>query len=55
MHKVASRTEYRPIMAALVAQSASHPPGCTEISLLVEASDAWGPLFDTTALHAQRR
>ena len=26
--------------------------GCTEISLLVEASDASVPLFDTTRLHA---
>ncbi|KAF1713378.1 aspartate/glutamate racemase, partial [Pseudoxanthomonas yeongjuensis] len=26
--------------------------GCTEISLLVDASDATVPLFDTTALHA---
>jgi aspartate racemase len=27
--------------------------GCTEISLLVDASDAPVPLFDTTALHAR--
>jgi aspartate racemase len=27
--------------------------GCTEISLLVDASDASVPLFDTTRLHAQ--
>lgn len=49
----ASRTEYRRIMAALVAQGAQAIIlGCTEISLLVDASDAPVPLFDTTALHA---
>jgi aspartate racemase len=49
----ASRVEYRRIMAALVAQGAqSIILGCTEISLLVDASDATVPLFDTTALHA---
>ena len=49
----ASRAEYRRIMSALVAQGAqSIILGCTEISLLVDASDATVPLFDTTALHA---
>ena len=49
----ASRAEYRRIMAALVAQGAQAIIlGCTEISLLVDASDASVPLFDTTALHA---
>ncbi|WP_211261766.1 aspartate/glutamate racemase family protein, partial [Xanthomonas euvesicatoria] len=27
--------------------------GCTEISLLVDSTDAQLPLFDTTALHAE--
>lgn len=49
----ASRAEYRRIMATLVAQGAQAIIlGCTEISLLVDASDASVPLFDTTALHA---
>ena len=49
----ASRAEYRRIMVALVAQGAQAIIlGCTEISLLVDASDAPVPLFDTTALHA---
>lgn len=48
-----SRAEYRRIMSALVAQGAQAIIlGCTEISLLVDASDASVPLFDTTALHA---
>jgi aspartate racemase len=49
----ASRGEYRRIMAGLVAQGVQAIIlGCTEISLLVQASDAPVPLFDTTALHA---
>ncbi|HAO32017.1 MAG TPA: aspartate racemase, partial [Candidatus Competibacteraceae bacterium] len=28
--------------------------GCTEISLLVSSEDSSLPLFDTTALHAQK-
>lgn len=49
----ASRTDYRRIMATLVEQGAQAIIlGCTEISLLVDASDATVPLFDTTALHA---
>ena len=49
----ASRQHYRRIMAALVAQGAEAIIlGCTEITLLVDASDASVPLFDTTALHA---
>ena len=48
-----SRAEYRRIMSALVTQGAQAIIlGCTEISLLVDASDASVPLFDTTALHA---
>ena len=48
-----SRAEYRRVMATLVAQGAQAIIlGCTEISLLVDASDASVPLFDTTALHA---
>ena len=49
-----SRNEYRRIMAALVLQGAQAIIlGCTEISLLVDQSDASGPLFDTTYLHAR--
>lgn len=49
----ASRAAYREVMAALVARGAQGIVlGCTEIALLVEASDASVPLFDTTRLHA---
>jgi aspartate racemase len=49
-----SRDNYRRVMAALVAQGAEGIIlGCTEIALLVDASDATVPLFDTTELHAQ--
>ena len=49
-----SRAAYRAIMAQLVAQGAQAIIlGCTEISLLVDATDATVPLFDTTALHAR--
>jgi aspartate racemase len=49
-----SREAYRRVMAALVAQGAEGIIlGCTEIALLVGASDATVPLFDTTRLHAQ--
>lgn len=49
-----SRDDYRRVMAALVAQGAEGIIlGCTEIALLVDASDAAVPLFDTTELHAQ--
>jgi aspartate racemase len=50
-----SRSEYRRIMAGLVAQGAEAIIlGCTEISLLVLPSDATVPLFDTTAIHARK-
>ena len=49
-----SRTAYRAIMQRLVADGAEAIIlGCTEIPLLVDASDASVPLFDTTALHAE--
>jgi len=49
-----SREDYRRVMAALVAQGAAGIIlGCTEIALLVDATDATVPLFDTTGLHAQ--
>ena len=49
-----SRDEYRRIMANLVDRGAQAIIlGCTEISLLVSASDATVPLFDTTRLHAE--
>ncbi|MBC7681448.1 MAG: aspartate/glutamate racemase family protein [Ferruginibacter sp.] len=48
-----SRDAYRATMAQLVAQGAQAIIlGCTEISLLVDATDCSVPLFDTTALHA---
>jgi aspartate racemase len=51
--RAASRQDYRRIMASLVSQGAEAIIlGCTEITLLVDASDASVPLFDTTALHA---
>lgn len=49
-----SRDDYRRVMAALVAQGAEGIIlGCTELALLLDASDAAVPLFDTTELHAQ--
>lgn len=51
----ASRTHYRRIMAQLKAEGAQAIIlGCTEITLLVDPSDAELPLFDTTRLHALR-
>ena len=49
-----SRAAYRAIMARLVERGAQAIVlGCTEISLLVDASDSTVPLFDTTAIHAR--
>ncbi|WP_077146869.1 aspartate/glutamate racemase family protein [Sphingopyxis sp. KK2] len=49
-----SRAEYRRIIAALVAEGAEAIVlGCTEIMLLVDASDSTVPLFDTLALHVE--
>jgi aspartate racemase len=49
-----SRQHYRRVMASLVDQGAqSIILGCTEITLLVDATDATVELFDTTALHAE--
>ncbi|MNG14145.1 putative racemase [compost metagenome] len=51
----ASRAIYRAVIASLVAQGAQAVIlGCTEIGLLVGATDASVALFDTTALHAQQ-
>ena len=51
----ASRAEYRRVMAGLVARGAEAIIlGCTEICLLVDASDASVPLFDTTSIHARK-
>jgi aspartate racemase len=48
-----SREHYRRVMAAMVADGAEGIVlGCTEISLLVQPTDADVPLFDTTRLHA---
>jgi aspartate racemase len=49
-----SRAAYRAIMARLVERGAQAIIlGCTEISLLVDATDSAVPLFDTTAIHAR--
>lgn len=51
--EASSREAYRQVIAGLVARGAQAIIlGCTEISLLVDASDASVPLFDTTAIHA---
>jgi len=48
-----SRDAYRRIAAALVEQGAQGLIfGCTEIMMLLDASDVTVPAFDTTALHA---
>ena len=48
-----SRETYRAIMANLVARGARGLIlGCTEIGLLVGASDTTVPVFDTTRIHA---
>ncbi|MEQ4574329.1 MAG: aspartate/glutamate racemase family protein [Gammaproteobacteria bacterium] len=50
----ASRQRYREVMAALVADGAEAIVlGCTEIALLVDATDATVPLLDTAVLHAE--
>ncbi|KQQ81349.1 racemase [Xanthomonas sp. Leaf131] len=49
-----SRAYFRQVMADLSRHGAQAIIlGCTEISLLVDSSDAQLPLFDTTALHAE--
>ncbi len=50
----ASRRRYGEIMQQLVAQGAEAIIlGCTEITLLVDATDTSVPLFDTTLIHAE--
>lgn len=50
----ASRQRYRQIMQQLIDQGAEAIIlGCTEITLLVDDSDASVPLFDTTLIHAE--
>ena len=50
-----SRSAYRSVIAQLVARGAQCILlGCTEIGLLIGASDADVPIFDTTVVHAQR-
>jgi aspartate racemase len=50
----ASREIYRQVMAEMADQGVQAIIlGCTEISLLVGATDASVPLFDTTAIHAR--
>jgi aspartate racemase len=51
----ASRGAYRRVMDDLVRQGAQAIIlGCTEITLLVQASDSTVPLFDTTRIHARK-
>jgi aspartate racemase len=53
--KQESRLQYQQIMADLVTQGAEAIIlGCTEIGLLVNSEDCAVPLFDTTAIHAQK-
>jgi aspartate racemase len=50
-----SRTEFRAVMAELIAQGAEAVIlGCTEITLLVGQADAAVRLFDTTRIHARK-
>jgi aspartate racemase len=50
-----SRNTYRQIMAGLVDRGAEAIIlGCTEIGLLIGQADATVPVFDTTAIHAER-
>jgi aspartate racemase len=50
-----SRSAYRSVIANFVARGAQCILlGCTEIGLLIGASDADVPIFDTTVVHAQR-
>ena len=50
-----SREEYRRIIRGLVADGAEGILlGCTEVDLLIGADDSPVPVFDTTALHAER-
>jgi aspartate racemase len=49
-----SRQRYRNIMANLVRRGAQGVIlGCTEITLLVDATDTTVPVFDTTRIHAE--
>lgn len=49
-----SRADYVAIIESLARRGAEAVIlGCTEITLLLRASDSPLPLFDTTALHAQ--
>ena len=49
-----SRQRYRDIMANLVRRGAQGVIlGCTEITLLVDATDTTVPVFDTTRIHAE--
>lgn len=50
-----SRQHCRRIMSALVDQGVEAiVPGCTELSMLIDVSDASVPIFDTTAVHARK-
>ena len=50
----ASRQAYQQIIADLVADGAEGVIlGCTELMLLVQATDSAVPLFDTTTIHAE--
>ncbi|VEH55264.1 putative racemase [Providencia rustigianii] len=53
--KESSKAEYQRIMRQLVKQGAEGIIlGCTEITLLVGQEDTSVPVFDTTAIHAQK-
>jgi aspartate racemase len=50
----ASRAAYRDVMARLVDRGAEAVIlGCTEITLLVDASDSTVPLIDSTRIHVE--
>ncbi len=50
-----SREVYREVMAALAARGSEGIVfGCTEITLLVDASDSPVPVFDSTRIHTER-
>jgi aspartate racemase len=53
--KQSSREAYGAVIDRLVERGATAIIfGCTEIDLLISADDVEVPVFDTTAIHAQR-
>jgi aspartate racemase len=52
--KPESRDRYRAIMAELAQSGAEGIVlGCTELMMIIEASDSTVPLFDTTTIHCE--